>query len=123
MVSPYGPFSQNVRMALNCDAYMRMDLYARLTAEYVAAQLNVQFAVPFWYPQLSRQKLFCHVNRMPMPGPRAIPVRLSNGRVLDDNSSLQDLFDATDAVAFNGSDADRRLLLNIYLQLNNCRKD
>ena len=123
MVSPYGPFAQNVLMALGCSGFTRQDVYSKLVAEYVAAQLSIQHAVPFWYPQLSRQKLECHVRTMPMPGPRAIPATLSNGVVLDGNSSLQDLFNATDWAAAQGTTEDRQKLLNIYMQLNNCRKD
>ena len=38
MVSPYGPFSQNVRMALGCSGFTRNDVYSKMVAEYVAAQ-------------------------------------------------------------------------------------
>ena len=124
MVSPYGNFSQLVRQALGCSGFTRNDVYSKLVAEYVAAQLSIQHAVPFWYPQLSRQKLACHVDRMLMAGQvRAIPATLSNGTVLDGNSSLQDLFNATDWAAAQGSTADRQKLLDIYMQLNNCRRD
>ena len=124
MVSPYGNFSQLVRQALGCSGFTRQDVYSKMVAEYVAAQLSVQNAVPFWYPQLSRQKLFCHVDRMLMAGQvRAIPATLSNGTVLDGNSSLQDLFNATDWAAAQGTTADQQKLLNIYMQLNNCRRD
>jgi hypothetical protein len=124
MVSPYGPFSQNVQQALGCSGYTKNDPYSKMVAEYVAAQLSVQATTPFWYPQLSRQKLACHVTRMLMGNQqRAIPVTLSNGTTLDGNSSLQDLFNATDAIAVKGTIDDYNKLLNIYMQLNNCRKD
>ena len=128
MVSPYGNFSQLVRQALGCSGFTRNDPYSKLVAEYVAAQLSIQHAVPFWYPQLSRQILGCHVRvPMAMPGMPApvssLPVTLSDGRTLTVNSSLQDLFNATDFATSRGTIADYQSLLNVYMQLNTCRRD
>ncbi|MBS1808891.1 MAG: hypothetical protein JST84_12080 [Acidobacteria bacterium] len=128
MVSPYGFNGILVRQALGCSGFTRNDPYSKMVAEYVAAQLSVQHALPFWYPQLSKQKLACHVRvPMAMPGMPApassLPATLSNGVVLDGNSSLQDLFTATNWAALKGNTSDHQKLLAIYMQLNNCKKD
>ena len=127
-VSPYGFNGQLVYQALGCSGFTRNDPYSKMVAEYVAAQLSVQFNLPFWYPQLSKQKLACHV-RMPMamagmPAPvNPLPATLSNGVVLDGNSSLQDLFNAVDVAALRGNTSDHQKLLAILMALNNCKKD
>ena len=100
---------------------MRTDLYACLVAEYVAAQLSVQFTLPFWHLQISRQKLACHLRpRLPA---NPLPVRLSNGQILTGVSSLQDLFDAVDWAAVKGDVSNQEQLLNLLTSLNSCTKD
>ena len=127
-VSPYGFNGQLVFQALGCNGFFRTDPYSKMVAEYVAAQLSIQHAVPFWYPELRRQLLACHVRvPMAMPGMPApvnpLPATLSNGVVLDGNSSLQDLFNAVDAAALRGNTSDHQKLLAILMALNNCKKD
>jgi hypothetical protein len=54
---------------------------------------------------------------------RAIPVTLSNGVVLDGNSTLLDLFNATEWAVLRGTLEDQQKVLEIYKQLNNCTSD
>ena len=127
-VSPYGFNGQLVFQALGCNGFFRTDPYSKMVAEYVAAQLSIQHAVPFWYPELRRQLLACHVRvAMAMPGMPApanpLPATLSNGVTLTGNSSLQDLFDAVEWAAVRGNTSDHQKLLAILMALNNCKKD
>jgi hypothetical protein len=99
-----------VRQYLGCGGFERSDLRSRLIAEYLAAQLDIQTQLSFWWLKLNKETLGCHViTPMSMPGmpgaPRALPVTLSGGPVpsLTNASSLQDLYDATNWVVIRGS--------------------
>ncbi len=115
---------------LGCGGYFRSDLTYRLIASYIAAQLDIQNQLSFWWAKLGRQPLGCHwMAPMAMPGMAtpapALPVRFSGGPVtsLTVTSSLQDLYDATDWVITRGTAADQLALLAVYSQLNVCGKD
>jgi hypothetical protein len=113
-----------VNQFLRCGSFVPISLRNELVSEYIAAQLSVQYHVPFWFIQLNKQTLACHVTRMLMPGQvRAFPVTLSNGVVLTGNSTLQNLFDAIDWAVTRGTAEDQQKLLNILKQLNNCKRD
>jgi hypothetical protein len=119
-----------IRLALGCGGYMRTDPNSLLIAEYVAAQLDIQNQLAFWWLKLRTQSLGCHiVTPMSMPGmpasPRALPATLSGGPItlLTDASSLQDLYDATNWVLTSGTAADQQALLAVYSQLFSCSKD
>ncbi len=119
-----------VRLALGCGGYGRSDVTSTLIAHYVAAQLDIQNQLPFWWAKLRTQPLGCHViTPTSLPGTtapaRALPATISGGPVtlLTDSSSLQDLYDATDWVITRGTTADQLALLAIYSQLNSCSRD
>ncbi len=125
-----GSVNPLIRQYLGCGGFQRSDPRSTLIAAYLAAQLDIQTQLPFWWGRLDKQTLGCHViTPMSMPGmpgaPRALPATLSGGPipVLTDASSLQDLYDATDWVVTKGSMEDLQKLIAIYKQLNTCRRD
>jgi hypothetical protein len=115
---------------LGCGGYMRSDVNYRLIAAYVAAQLDIQNQLSFWWGKLNSQPLGCHwMAPMAMPGmpaaAPALPATFSGGPItsLTVNSSLQDLYDATNWVVTRGTMADQMALLAIYSQLTSCGRD
>ena len=123
-----GPINPLVSQYLGCGGFYRSDMRSVLIGQYLAAQLDIQTQLSFWWAKLGKQPLFCHVRTpMAMPGmpgaPRALPATFSGGPILTltDASSLQDLFDVTDFVITRGSMDDLQRLIAIYKQLNACR--
>ena len=117
-----------VSQYLGCGGFYRSDMRSVLIGQYLAAQLDIQNQLSFWWIKIGKQPLACHViTPMSMPGmpgaPRALPATFSGGPItsLTDASSLQDLFDVTDWVVTRGSMDDLQKLIAIYKQLNNCR--
>ena len=125
-----GPINPLISQYLGCGGFYRSEMRAQLIAHYIAAQLDIQTQLSFWWIKLNKQPLQCHViTPMSMPGmpgaPRALPATFTGGPIitLTDASTLQDLFDVTDWVVTKGSMDDLQKLLAIYQQLNTCRKD
>ncbi len=123
-----GGINPLIRQYLGCGGFMRSDMRSILIGQYLAAQLDIQTQMSFWWSRIGRQTLACQViTPMSMPGmpgaPRALPATFSGGPVLTltDASSLQDLFDVTDFVITRGSMDDLQRLIAIYSQLNACR--
>ncbi len=119
-----------VSQYLGCGGFYRSDMRSVLIGQYLAAQLDIQTQLSFWWIKLNKQPLACQViTPMSMPGmpgaPRALPATISGGPItsLTDASTLQDLFDATDWVVTRGTMDDLAKLIAIYKQLNTCRKD
>ena len=125
------PISANMQyqiaQAIGYGAANPNDPRAKLISAYVAAQLSFQDQTTFYWAEMSKQKLGCHL-RMPMamPGmpapPPALPITI-NGVVLDANSTFSDLFAATAWTINRGMPMDYAALNNLYAQLNNCKKD
>ena len=125
-----GSINPLVSQYLGCGGFYRSDMRSILIGQYLAAQLDIQNQLSFWWIKLNKQPLACHViTPMSMPGmpgaPRALPATISGGPItsLTDASTLQDLYDATDWVVTRGSMDDLAKLIAIYKQLNTCRKD
>lgn len=125
-----GPINPLVSQYLGCGGFYRSDPRSVLIGQYLAAQLDIQTQLSFWWAKLPKQALGCHViTPMSMPGmpgaPRALPATFSGGPItsLTDASSLQDLFTVTDWVVTRGTAADQAALIAIYKQLNTCRRD
>ncbi len=125
-----GRINPLISQYLGCGGFYRSDMRSVLIGQYLAAQLDIQTQLSFWWIKLNKQPLGCHViTPMSMPGmpgaPRALPATISGGPItaLTDASTLQDLFDATDWVVTKGSMDDLQKLIAIYKQLNTCRKD
>ncbi len=123
-----GRITYEAKAALGCAGYVRNDSWAKLTSAYVAAQLDIQNAVSFWWVKIGKQQIGCHLApMMAMPGMPAmakpLPLTLSNGVTLTEFSSLADLFDATDWAVTSGTVADQQKLLAVYKALNTCHRD
>jgi hypothetical protein len=123
-----GRISFDVKYALGCSGYDRNSPLADLTAAYVAAQLDVQNSLSFWWIKIGKQQIGCHLApMMAMPGMPAmaspLPLTLSNGVTLTQFSSLEDLFDATEWALLRGTAADQQKLQAVYKALNTCHRD
>ena len=124
-----GRVSFDVKYALGCAGYNRNDSWAKLTSAYVAAQLDVQNSLSFWWVKIGKQQIGCHLAPMmaAMPGMPAmvnpLPLTLSNGVTLTQFSSLEELFDATEWAVTRGTIADQQKLLAVYNALNDCHRD
>jgi hypothetical protein len=123
-----GRVSTDVKYALGCSGFDRNYVWADLTSAYVAAQLDVQNSLSFWWVKIGKQQIGCHLApMMAMPGMPAmaspLPLTLSNGVTLTQFSSLEDLFDATEWAVSRGTIADQQKLLAVYKALNTCHRD
>lgn len=123
-----GRVNFDVKYALGCAGYVRNYSWAKLTSAYVAAQLDFQNAVSFWWIKIGKQQIGCHLApMMPMPGMPAmvkpLPLTLSNGVTLTEFSSIENLFDATEWAVSRGTVEDQQKLLAVYNALNDCHRD
>ena len=122
-ISVFTAMGVNLSVTSALDGYS-FSVRAKLTAVYVAAPLSGQEQIYFWWSKIGTQKLGYHI-RMPMNATSncLFPVLLSYGEKLNSNSALPDLFNQTERALQEGSEDDLQILLGIYQQLNNCRKD
>jgi hypothetical protein len=113
--------SDVVKRYLGCGQYVseaNMSASRRLTALYLAAQVSADYAIanPNLADALCKLKLGCFI--MPMGGMASpLPVRLSNGFVIDGNTNLQDFFKQTEMAILLMRTADINALIKVYQSL------
>lgn len=117
----FGFVNPNVKYALGCTGANNSN-WGELTQAYVAAQLDIQSAIPFWWAKVNTQRISCHLVPMGMMSASPLPLTLSTGVKLTGDSSIGDLFNATNSTLRNGLSEDQAKLLAVFRGLNTCTR-
>ncbi len=111
----------NVKYALGCGGG-NTSAWGELTEAYVGAQLDIQSVIPYWWSKINTQRISCHLAPTGMMSVSPLPLTLSSGVTLTKDSSVGDLFNATNWVLRSGMAEDQTKLLKVFRSLNNCTK-
>lgn len=116
-----GVVNPQVKYALGCTG-ANTSAWGELTEAYVGAQLDIQTAIPFWWSKINTQRISCHLAPMGMMSTSPLPLTLSSGVTLTSDSSMGDLFSATNWALRGGMSEDHAKLLGVFKGLNNCTR-